>query len=530
MTTGLSASRKTPGVFLSVILGGAGTSAGEAPKSILLQGNKITTSLVGAFPPFSVPAGTMAVATPTLCASADDAGVYAGRGSELHNMAQAVFEQYPDATLYLEAVAEAGTAASLVLTFATNASAAFTVRVFACGKTLDVPVASGDTPTFIATAVADAINDADDLPFTAQFLLGVLTLTAKNVGLRGNTLTCAFSFVSSTGTETAISTSSTSSGAGTTGTLSGGTQVEGEYFFANGTTQDSWTNAITAISSTKFDRIVGACIDATNVDLLAAHLDALAFVTSQKRQQGIVGSTAVNAMAVAFAAVRNKSRLQVVWHYNSRKPIWAVAAQVAAARLIGDSFAGGRLQGEAADPAANLDGLELASVPVQNAVGDRPTSTEIEFALNNGLTPLVPSANRPGFTTVARSITSRSLASGVPNYAVLDTSNVTVCDHVADSLQGTLATTYAGFKLAPNSADGLPPRAPNVTTPNLIRSVLARELALFEEAGLIIDVAANLSLLTVTASPSVAGRVDCNIPCEPIPGLHVLGGDVRQLT
>lgn len=84
----------------------------------------------------------MAAATPTFCASADDAGTYAARGSELHSMAEAVFAQYPDATVYLEAVADGGgTAASLVNTFATNASAAFTIRIYACGKIIDVPVA-----------------------------------------------------------------------------------------------------------------------------------------------------------------------------------------------------------------------------------------------------------------------------------------------------------------------------------------------------------------------------------------------------
>lgn len=530
MTTGLSASRKTPGIYLAVILGGAGTSSGVAPKTILLQGNFIASAITGGSPSLSVAAGTMAAATPTFCASADDAGTYAGRGSELHAMAEAVFAQYPDATVYLEGVADAGgTAASLVCTFATNAGAAYTVRVYACGHVLDVPVASADTPTVIATAVADAINDLDGLPFTAQFSAGVLTLTAKHTGPRGNTLTCAFSFVSASGLETAITTSSTSSGAGTTGILSGGSQVSGEYCFSLGATQDSWANAIAAIASTKYDRIIAACIDSTNIDLLTAHLDSLALVTSQKRQQGIVGSVAAYATAVTLATGRNKSRLQIVWHYNSRIPPWVVAAQTGAARLIGDSAAGGRLVGEATDPAANLDGLELVSITAQNTVADQPTATEIEGALNNGLTPLVPSANRPGFVTVARSITTRSLASGVPNYAVLDTSNVTICDHVADDLNSFLASTYAGFKLTSNSSDGLPPRAPNVTTPNLIRAVIAQRLAEFEEAAIIKDTAANLPLLTVTAS-ATPGRVDCEIPCEPMPGLHVLGGDVRQLS
>ena len=56
-----------------------------------------------------------------------------------------------------------------------------------------------------------AINDADTLPYIAQFSAGELTLTAKCTGLRGNTLTCAFSFISSAGLETVITSSSTSS-------------------------------------------------------------------------------------------------------------------------------------------------------------------------------------------------------------------------------------------------------------------------------------------------------------------------------
>jgi len=530
-TLGLSASRKSPGVFLAVILGGAGTSAGVAPKRILLMGNKITSALTGASPALSVSAGTMADATPTFCAGADDAGTYTGRGSELHVMAAAVFAQYPSASVTLVSVAEsAGTKASLILTFATTASAAYTVRVYACGQILDVAVDSGATATVIASNVADAINDADVLPYTAQNSAGELTLTAKNFGPRGNTLTAAFSFISAAGAETRITTGSTTSSGATTGILSGGAQVEGEYLFSLGATQDTFAAAIASVASSKFDRIVAVCLDATNIGLLSAHLDSLAGVTSQMRQQGIVPCLGTLATAVTLTSGANRSRLQLAWHFNSRIPAGAVAAQVTAARLIGDSAAGGILSGEENSPSANLDGLELVGITAQNTIADRPTATEIESALNNGITPLVPSANRPGFVTIARSITTRSLSAGVPNYAVLDTSNVTVCDAVADGLGATLATTYAGFRLAPDSADGLPPRAPLVTTPSLIRAVIARELALYEEAAWIINTAANLTLLTVIASLVTPGRVDCDIPCEPMPGLHVLGGNVRQLS
>ena len=77
---------------------------------------------------------------------------------------------------------------------------------------------------------------------------------------------------------------------------------------------------------------------------------------------------------------------------------------------------------------------------------------------------------------------------------------------------------------------GLPPRSERTTTPDLIRAVIARELKLYEERAILIDVDANLPLLTVTASLVTPGRVDCVIPTEVIPGLILLGGDVRQLS
>jgi phage tail sheath gpL-like len=175
---GLSASIKTPAVYLNVILGGPGTSAGAAPETILLIGNKLEADITAAAPTIDVASGIMALATPTFCASAEDASNLCGQGSELHRMARAVFAQYPAASLYLAANAvSAGSAAAAVLTFATTATADFAVRLVLCDQVLEVPVATGDTPTVIATACAVAINNAADLPYYAQFAAGVLTIT-----------------------------------------------------------------------------------------------------------------------------------------------------------------------------------------------------------------------------------------------------------------------------------------------------------------------------------------------------------------
>lgn len=528
---GLSASRKTPGVYLAVILGGPGTSAGAAPEKIALLGNKITSALSGASPSFSVAAGTMANATPTPCFSAADAATYAGQGSELHLMAQAVFDQYPDANVTLVGVAESGgNAASLVCTFATTANAAYTIRVRYGAEVWDTAVASGDTATAIAAAVAGTVLDHPDAPFTAQNSSGQLTLTAKCVGPRGNFLVTRFSFVASDGTETQITSSSTTSPGATTGILSGGSAAGSEYLFSGGTTADSVANALAAMEPARYHRIVAAENDATNADLIVTHVNAQAGVTVQKREQAVVASTDTLGNATTLASGRNAARLQCAWHYNSPLPACVVAAQVAAARLIGDAQAGGTLIGESTNPAANLDGVGLVSVPLQFAVADQPTATEIESALNNGVTPLGASGSRPTYTAVVRSITSRSLASGQPNYAVLDTSDVTITDYTADYLQADLATTYAGARLGTASSDGRPPTAQGVVTPGMIRARIAYDLKQLEARGIIRDVDANLPLLVVEADNVTAGRVNAEIPCEPVPGLHILGGNVRQLS
>jgi phage tail sheath gpL-like len=211
-------------------------------------------------------------------------------------------------------------------------------------------------------------------------------------------------------------------------------------------------------------------------------------------------------------------------------PAWECATQVVAARLAGDAAVySPALPGESDNPAANLDGLQLATVLAQRVIADQPTSTEIEGALNNGLTVLAPSSARPGYATVVRSITSRSLRNGTPNYAVLDTSSVTVPDYVADFLRADLATTFAGCKLAADSANGTPPRIALVVTPSIVRSHIAQRLAEMESDGILRDVEANLSLLQVVEDANVSGRLNCEIPAEVIPGLHIIAGNIRQL-
>ena len=162
---GLPSSRKTPGVFLSVQLGATPTSAGAVPKKVLVIGNLIDTAITGASPAFSVAAGTATVATPYLIPPRATPSRTSGAGANCTGCARRPRRSTPTRSSTGAPPREAsGTAATAVLTFVTAASAAFTVRLKLCGQVIDVGVASGDSITTTATAVAEAINDAADLP------------------------------------------------------------------------------------------------------------------------------------------------------------------------------------------------------------------------------------------------------------------------------------------------------------------------------------------------------------------------------
>jgi phage tail sheath gpL-like len=62
-----------------------------------------------------------------------------------------------------------------------------------------------------------------------------------------------------------------------------------------------------------------------------------------------------------------------------------------------------------------------------------------------------------------------------------------------------------------------------------VRAVILDRLAAYEARSILRDVTANVSLLVVEADPVVSGRLNCEIPCEPVSGLHIIAGNVRQI-
>lgn len=529
--SGFPTSQRTPKIYLAVVLGGSGASAASAPQKILLFANIIESDITGAGPSFTITKGNATLATPVQLFGTDDAIARGGRGSEAHLGAAAVFRQYPTANLYLVPVASTGTRATATVTVTNSATAAGTVVVYINGRPSAVAnVSSGDTQNTIASAIATAILQNPDLPVTAQVAVNVVTVSAKNTGLRGNQI--AIRVVLQTGTSTLVCNAGALSQTlfGTTVALGGGTAVGNVYKLSGATGQDDITNALAAVVSQRYHRQVLAQIDQTNINRLRDQLNTMQAVTTQILQQGICASVDTYANSVTLATAVNSPRIQIGWHYNADALPVEIAAQLATARLYGDAVTGGQTVGESSDPAANLNGLQLASILEQIAPADRPTATQIENALLNGLTVIEPSPANPGYTRVVASITSRFLdAQSQPNYSIWKTKVVTVADYVADDLRSDLANAYAGFKLSADLPGNPPPKQSKVTTPKIVRGRIFGKLKAYEEAAILTNVDGLEPLLQVTQDAANKGRLLAEIPESEIPDFDQLAGNVRQV-
>ena len=556
---GVPTSRKQPGILLNVVLGGPGTSAGEAQKKILLTGAMIAASITGASPSFTVTAGnyrTGAVPTNqvTPIISEEDAITRFGAGSELHCMTKAVFDQYPDAPLFAVPVVEpaGGTAATAKLYLAGTASEAGTLRLWIAGTMIDVNIPSGQVVADTVAAVTNAILAVTGLPVTAQYAAGPLSpvvLTAKHLGTRGNYITLRANLISTTATVDVPSTLVDGPPPANVVTLFGLTvgfssistvTTPTAKYMAGGVGDDasgaSLTNALGAAAKDLYDRVVSPSPEGgssnTYIDRLKTWLTAQAVPTRGICAQGVAAivATLTAAQGAGTASLQiNYARMQLVLHPRAEQTPGVIAAQPCAARLIGDVQAGGNSVGEALDVGANLDGVRLATITLQPYDGDRLSSDDPDTALQYGLTPLVASPGRAGYVEISRSITSRwKDDTGAPNYGVLDTSDVTVTDAVAARIRQEFAVTFKGYRLAPDS--DAPPTTDRTTTPLLIRAFLHALLKAEEELGHVIEVDDRLALLKVQARTGTPWWINAEIPVVPIVGLHVFAANVRQLT
>lgn len=541
----LPAQTKTPQVRASIVFGSSGAAPSAAVRRVLLIGSMIaaagidttintsgsTTSTV------NTPGGVATLDRATRVISPDDAASVTGRGSELHLATRAAYAQFRGAEIWVAPLTPHGSAvkASAVITpvIASAITAAHTLRVYVCGRFVDVAIATDDTISTIGRKIAIAINNERDWPVTAtnDWDTGAVTISAKWGGPRGNALTVRAAFLTSTQTVDVLAASGVTV-LGLTITMSGGTVDGGVYRFSGGANDDSVTALLAALATSKFDRIcfAGYTVSGSASANLAALLTAIAARGDDQMadQQLVFGSVDAYGTALARAGALNGARAQWPASQGADDLPLEIAAQVAVARLFGDTVAGGAINGEASEPACNLNGLELATLRQPRDPGDLFDAPEVEALLQGGVTPLGPSPTRPGAMAVVASIVTRCTRDGAPDYSVYKTKDVTVPDWCRAEVVASLRNTYRGFNLVADSASGAPALAPKTIAPKQIEARIYALLKQYEARGILRDVTAHRAEISVTRNATNPRRVDFTFPTIPPTDFDIADGTVYQ--
>ncbi|WGL96298.1 phage tail sheath subtilisin-like domain-containing protein [Arsenophonus nasoniae] len=174
---------------------------------------------------------------PERITSQTQAAALFGRGSMLHLMSKAYFDNDVAAELWVLPFAdtETQTAASGDMTITSAANSTGVISLYIAGIRLQLVVMATESTAAIATRLAKAINKKSDLPVTAMSEQDKVTLTAKNKGTLGNEIDVRLNYRGQVGGEMnppgmEITIAPLTGGAGAPDLMTGLTQLKDRGF------------------------------------------------------------------------------------------------------------------------------------------------------------------------------------------------------------------------------------------------------------------------------------------------------------
>lgn len=496
--TGISATSPLPGIKREIKFAQGNTSTSGKRRDVVLVGNKTS-------------AGSETVDTlGTAILSSQDCEDRFGKRSEVYWMYSKYVAVDPNATIYGVAVTESGgTAATRTYTFANAATDTTTVKIEWGGESTEFTVTSGDSANTQAAAASAAINKQAYWPFTAGVAGAVVTIAASNIGPRGDLVVGRVRMTHAKSVATTITAAALTSG----------------------TTADDFTGALAALESTEIYYHVASCTAASGLTTTDSGCgEYIAFINTQAlpangKEQivnfGLV-STQANATTVATSTGGNSARA-VFWHAENND--WTPAMIAAHCTAVKRSQ-------EIAYPASNLAGYTNGDgtpfqIPDPYTKTDRPTTTEQESDLDNGVTPIAFGPN--GAAYIVRQVTSRSWvgSSATKDYRAREGHIPSVVDYFWSEVRSRYTATRQP-NVAADPVQGQRPVA-KITYPRDVKTLI---LGVVDEfTGPAIGGAAILdpspeAIARMKASVAVVDMVDgVSATCDVEPIRHNLKGN-----
>lgn len=403
-----------------------------------------------------------------------------GRGSLAHLMVNAAIEAYRYARISVLPLDDAatGVANTRTITFGgANSTAAGSITVTLGSESVNVPVATGQTPAQVAAAVKAELDKQVDWPFTAGVAAAVITLTAKNKGTVLN----------------GVKVSAVSALPAVTVAVADGVA---------GANDPDLDDKLALVFGASDEVIVWPYADQTALTVLRTHLTDRGNAIEQRGAVGVYAFTGTLAAATTLAGQINHERITGCFLPGTLTPAYDLAARYAA------------VVSSEEDPARPLNTLGLTGA-LPPALADRLGRTEQEVCLANGVTPLEVG---PGeVVQIVRAITTYTLdAQAIPDIAWLDLTTIRTMDYVRTSVRTRLALRFPREKLS-------------ARTPARVRSEILDVLVKLEELEIVEEVEANKDGVIVERDSQDPNRLDARIPTDVVNGLHVLAARLDLL-
>lgn len=440
-----------------------------------LPGNLQKTLIVGQ----KMAAGSQAALAAVDVFSDARAATYFGNGSIAHLMVRAAIKANPYLALTVIALddAAAGVVATGTLTITGPASGPGGIRLNIGNQTVDIAVATADSVTVMAAALAAQIAKQPDLPVTATAALGVVTLTAKNKGSLGNGIALSAS-VTATGVAAAV------------------------VAMSAGATDPDIAPALAAVFAAGHNIIISPYTDQTSLTALRTHLNNVSDPLEQRGVTGVCAWVGTLATSTTLSALINGGRI-------------SMALLPGTVSLAYEMSAGyGAVVASEEDPARPLNLLPIIGIAAP-PVASRLSRVEQENALYNGVTPLEVG---PGERVqIVRAITTYTKdAQGIDDISLLDLTTIRTLDYVRKAVRERISLRFPREKLSERTAAK-------------VRSEILDVLYKLEELEIVEMVDANKDGVIVERDLQDPNRLDAKIPVDVVNGLHVFAGRIDLL-
>lgn len=390
--------------------------------------------------------------------------VLGGPGSEAHRMfrmmAKITGEGNMPPVYWIFVTESAGAKATGTITIATTATGPGTLRIWVGDEYVDTGINTGDTPTVIATAAAANITAKTHWAATASNVAGVITLTAKNNGLRGNWLRYMSAILApaSIGTTTTATT---------------------DTFFTGGAASDSNTTALATIAGRWFYYNVSAAEDAAQVGAFASQIATKSLALNGLRERLVFASVDTPANAITVGVGVNNPLAEMVHSEKSPHTPAEIAAHNAMIYALEEADElGFRTNFIGYGNSANTQPkwkLQASRVPAA-----WPTPATQRSLLQNGISPVA--VNGTGTTYLVDRFTTKSLNGAVPETRIREAHKVTVAHRFADAMEARVRAGGEGKVISDDPPDGAPP-IPGSYTPRMGKMAVYQTLNEFAAAA-----------------------------------------------